>query len=224
MSLTVYPEIEQRSDEWFAQRRGMITASAVSQLLTPTLKVASNDTSRGLVASLAAERITGHSEPTRMTDDMWRGVLHEPHAIEAYSKHHAPVEACGFMVLEQDGWQLGYSPDGLVGSDGLVEVKCPRAKGHLRTILSGEVPAQHMAQLQAGLLVSGRKWVDFISFHGGLPLFVKRVSPQDEWFEVITAAVAAFEENATQMISDYLGAVEGLPATERVPEEMEMVI
>lgn len=218
MTLHTYPDVEQRSPEWFDQRLGMITASAVGQLITPTLRVADNDTSRGLTATLVSERITGHSEPTRMTDDMFRGVLHEPYAIEAYEKHtKATVQPCGFMVFDGDGWQLGFSPDGLVGDDGLVEVKCPRAKGHLATILSGNVPARHMAQLQAGLLVSGRKWIDFISFHGGLPLFVKRVYPDPAWFEAITNAVAQFERNAAELTDKYLAAAVGLPATERPP-------
>lgn len=218
MSLTIHPELEQRSDAWYDQRRGMVTASTVGQLLTPTLKVASNDTARGLTAVLVAERLTGHTEPTRMTDDMFRGVLHEPYAIEAYEKHHNPVQACGFMVREGIGWQLGYSPDGLVGDDGLVEVKCPRAKGHLNTILSGEVPAYHMAQLQAGLLVSGREWIDFISFHGGMPLFVKRVYPNPAWHNAIWDAAIAFEDAAIDMAATYRAATKDAPTTERVPD------
>ncbi len=223
MTLTVHPELEQRSDAWYDQRRGMITASAVGQLLTPTLKVASNDTSRGLTAVLVAERLTGHTEATRVSDDMWRGILHEPYAIEAYEKHHNPVQACGFMVREDDGWQLGYSPDGLVGDDGLIEVKCPRAKGHLFTILSDKVPAHNMAQLQAGLLVSGRDWIDFISFHGGMPLFVKRVYPDPAWHDAILDAAIAFEEAAVDMSRYYRKATKGAPTTERVPEFEEVI-
>jgi hypothetical protein len=67
------------------------------------------------------------------------------------------------MRRDEDGWTLGYSPDGLVGDDGLIEIKAPRAKTHLRTILADEVPAHYMAQCQAGLLVTGRKWIDFVS-------------------------------------------------------------
>jgi hypothetical protein len=89
----------------------------------------------------------------------------------------APVRESGFLIRREDTWTLGYSPDGLVGDDGLIEVKAPRPRQHLRTILSGEVPAYHMPQIQAGLLVTGREWIDFISYVGGMPLWVKRVSP-----------------------------------------------
>ena len=157
-----------------------------------------------------------------MTADMWRGVEHEPFARMKYAEHHAPVTECGFMVREIGGARLGLSPDGLVGDDGLIEIKAPRAKGHLQTILSGRVPSFHMAQLQAGLLVSGREWVDFISFCGGMPLFVKRVLPAPDWFEAITAAVEKFEQVAAEMTAAYKQAAADMPATERI--ELEVVI
>lgn len=221
-NLTVFPEIEQGTEEWFDQRRGLVTASVVGKLLTPTLKVADNDTSRGLIATLIAERITGHTEETPMTPDMWRGVEHEPYARDVYSAHYQQAECVGFMVREGDGWTLGYSPDGLVGTDGLIEVKCPRAKTHLKTILADEVPAYNYAQLQAGLLVSGRKWIDFISFYAGMPLFVKRVHPNPAWFDAITAACVSFEQQATQIVADYRTRVADMPKTERLDFEIKV--
>jgi putative phage-type endonuclease len=220
MTLHEYPSLEQRSEEWFAARRGIVTASVVGQLLTPTLKVADNDTSRTLTATLALERITGWTEETRMTDDMWRGVEHEPIARDLYSEHHAKAVECGFMRRDTVGWSLGYSPDGLVGDDGCVEIKCPRAKTHFGTVLRGEVPSQYVAQCQAGLLVSGRDWIDFVSFSGGLPLWVKRIHPDRAWFDAITAACIEFERNVAELIDNYQGRIVGLPQTERVLEEM----
>ncbi len=153
---------------------------------------------------------------------MLRGTLDEPRARELYSEHYAEATEVGFLVRDDWGFQIGYSPDGLVGDDGLIEVKSPRAKTHLRTILADDAPAQHMAQLQAGLLVSGRQWVDFISYSGGMPMWHKRVLPDQRWFDAIVAAVAQFEKTAEQMISDYLTAVDGLPQTERALE-LEMI-
>lgn len=216
MSLTEYPDLIQGSDAWHDARRGIVTASTVGKLLTPTLKVADNDTSRALTATLAAERITGWTEETAMTSDMWRGVEHEPYARDIYSGHYQQAVEVGFMRRDEDGWTLGYSPDGLVGDDGLVEIKCPRAKTHLKTILDGEVPGYYMAQLQAGLLVSGRDWIDFVSFVAGMPLFVKRVLPDPAWFHAITAACTTFEQNVVQIVGDYETATTGLPQTERV--------
>lgn len=182
----------------------------------PVFSVAANDTARGLTETLIAERITGWTEDTPMNSDMWRGVTAEPIARESYSQHHAPVKQVGFMHRAELDWNLGYSPDGLVGDDGLIEIKAPRAKTHLRTILADEVPTHYMPQLQAGLLVSGRKWVDFVSYVGGMPLYVKRVTPEPDWFEAIVAACRVFEETSAQVIRDYQDRVYGLPETERI--------
>jgi hypothetical protein len=224
MTLIELPDLIQGSEEWHDQRRGMVTASVVGKLVTPkTIRPANNDDSRGLTALLVAERITGYTDPTYMSDDMLRGVEDEPRAIEAYSEHYAPVTTSGFMVRDDWGFRIGYSPDGLVGDDGLVEVKSRRQKKHLQTILCDEVPPENMAQLQCGLLVSGRKWIDYVSYCGGMPLYVKRVEPDERWFEAIVAAVSAFEDTAADMVAAYHAATEGLPPTERVVE-MEMVI
>jgi hypothetical protein len=120
---------------------------------------------------------------------MLRGIEDEPRAVEVYSEHFAPVTTVGFMVRDDWGFSIGYSPDGLVGDDGLIEVKSRRAKKHLTTILADEVPVENMAQLQCGLLVSGREWIDYVSYCGGMPLYVKRVEPDQRWFDAITAAV-----------------------------------
>lgn len=222
MTLHVLADLEQGSEEWLEARCGIVTASVVGKLLTPTLRVADNDTSRGLTATLVAERITGWTEDTAMTPDMWRGREHEPYAREKYAQHFAPVAEVGFMLREGDGWRLGYSPDGLVDDDGLIEVKCPRAKTHVNTILADEVPAQYMAQIQAGLLVSGRAWCDFVSFVAGMPLYRKRVLPDPAWFEAITAACIAFEANAAQTVADYEHRVADMPKTERIDFEIKV--
>jgi hypothetical protein len=81
-----------------------------------------------------------------------------------------------------------------------------------------------MAQIQAGLLVSGREWLDFISFCGGMPMWVKRVHPDQRWFDAITEAVKTFETTAAQMVADYEAAVEGLPATERIDYFQDVIV
>lgn len=220
MSLRILENLEQRSPEWHDQRRGMVTASAVGQLVTAkTLKPASNDYSRGLTAILAAERINGFTDPTYVNADMWRGIDDEPRAVEAYEKRFGVhVDACGFMVRDDWGFELGYSPDGLVGADGLIECKSRRPKAQLQTVLADSVPLENMAQLQAGLLVSGREWIDYVSYCGGMPIYVKRVKPDPRWQEAIVEAVRAFEANVREMRALYAEATEGLPLTERVVE------
>lgn len=214
--LTEFEKVLQGSPDWHALRRGIVTASAVGKLLTPTLKVAANDVSRGVTTTLVAERITGWTEDTAVTADMWRGIDSEPIARDVYSEQYQTARETGFMRRDEDGWTLGYSPDGLVGDDGLIEIKAPRAKTHLRTVIEDEVPSHYMPQLQAGLLVSGRAWIDFVSYVGGMPLYVKRVLPDPEWRGAIILAAIQFETTAAEMAAAYTQATEGLPATERV--------
>lgn len=197
--------------------------SAEASLAKPVVTVADNDTSRAITATLVAERIAGFTEESSMTRDMERGVLLEPVARDLYSKHHAPATEVGFMRLDEEWGTLGYSPDGLVGDDGLIEIKAPRAKGHLLTVLDGKVPALYMGQCQAGLLVSGRKWLDFLPYVGGLPLWVIRVTPDPAWFAAIKAAVTRFEQTAAEMTDAYLNATDNLPATERLDYFLDVI-
>ncbi len=200
-----------------------IDAAREDDALGP-LEVADNDASQRLTATLTAERIAGWTDPTFVNNDMMRGTLAEPIARDLYSGLYQQAEEVGFMRRAEDDWQLGFSPDGVVGFDGLVEIKAPRAKGHVQTIVADEVPASHIAQCQAGLLVSGRKWLDYVSYCGGLPLFVKRVYPDPEWFDVITAACIKFEQDATQTINEYLARAAGMHPTERIDFDREVVI
>lgn len=219
MALREYPGILQRSDEWLAVRRGIVTASVVGRFITPAkLGVAKNESARNVVAAIVAERITGQTDDDGGGSwDMLRGVEHEPYARDSYSANHAAVREMGFMARDDWGFSIGWSPDGLVGDDGCIEIKCPRAKRHLATIVADEVPGEYTAQIQTALLVSGRSWCDYVSFYGGMPLYRKRVFPDPNWRDAIVAAVTAFEEQAAQMAAAYRAAVKGLPATEAVP-------
>lgn len=219
------PELVQGTDEWLQARCGMLTASVVGKLITPTLRVASNDISRAVTLGLVAERITGYVEPLPMTSDMWRGVEDEPKAREAYAVHKGvQVEEIGFMVRDFGGFSIGYSPDGLVGDEGLIECKSRIQRNQVRTILDGDVPAANMAQLQCGLLVSGRDWIDYVSYSGGLPLWIKRVTPDERWFAVIEDAALAFEEAADTLTRAFRAAAAGLPMTERTPDYDQEIV
>ncbi len=216
MTLLLFPDVEQGTDEWHDLRRGIVTASTVGKLVTSkTLKVASNDDSRGLTMLLVSERITGWTEDTYTNFDMMRGTLDEPIARDLYSKTHAPVVEMGFMIRQTGGISLGYSPDGLVADDGLIEIKSRRPKAQLATILADQIPAENMAQLQCGLLVSERAWCDYVSFCGGMPLYVKRILPDPRWFDAITNAVLEFEAVAAEMEATYRARTADLPMTER---------
>lgn len=215
MTITYHRELIQGTEEWLDARCGLLTASAIGKLLTPTLKVADNDTSRGLTLTLAAERITRHVDYIHPSFDMQRGTEDEPFARAVYADNYAPVEEVGFITRETDMYVLGYSPDGLVGDDGLIEIKSRRPQGQLLAFITNTVPTSNMAQLQTGMFVTGRSWVDYVSFSAGLPLFVKRVYADPAWFAAIDAAATQFEENITRIIGDYTTAAATSPATER---------
>lgn len=201
--------------------------NAQASNLPPVYKVATTDTARSLTISLVAERITGWGEEVFPSRAMQLGSLSEPYARDLYAEQEGvDVEQVAFIVREEPGFKLGFSPDGLVSEDGLIEIKAPKQKTHLATILADEVPAWNMAQCQAGLLVTGREWLDFISYCGGWPLYVKRVYPDLAWFTAITAAVEQYESTAADMIARYNAATEGKPPVERIDfyEEMEISI
>lgn len=195
---------------------------AAASNLPPTYAPADNDTSKALILALAAERITDYVEDTFVTHDMFRGIESEPYARDLYAKHCAeePISEVGFMTRQFIGsefvFDIGYSPDGLVGDEGLIEIKAPRQKGHLSTVVGDVVPAQHMAQLQTGLLVSGRKWIDFVSYSGGMHLWPKRVTPDPAWQAGILAAAEKAERDIAGHVATYQRATKGLPLAERI--------
>lgn len=178
-------------------------------------ETASTDLSRSLTLLLVAERITGWTEMTFTNFAMERGIEDEPLARAKYSEHYAPVTEVGFMTEDKWGFTLGFSPDGLVGDSGAIEIKSRSPKAQLATILAGHPPAENMAQLMCGLLVSGREWIDYVSYAGGMPMFVHRVYPQQKWFDAILKAAAAFEANAAEMMRVYDESTVGLQPTER---------
>jgi len=183
-----------------------------------------SETALGLIMALAAERITGHVVPIQPSRAMERGTLDEPYARDHYAERHAPVQEIGFMVKHFDGYSIGYSPDGLVGDKGLIEIKSREQKTQLKTVLAGEPPAENIAQMMCGLLVTGRAWCDYVSWSGGMPAWVHRVYPDTRWFDAIKQAVAAAETQIAEIVSTYLTATKDLPPTERVDHFAEMEI
>jgi hypothetical protein len=226
-SLAGFPCQSKRTGGPIATLHPERTAAAKADTSPPVLTLADNETVRGVAAFLAAERIAGiDPDSAYMTNDMFRGVMAEAPARAKYSEHHGGIEVveCGFMVLEQDGYSIGYSPDGLVGGDGLLEIKSPRQKTHVLTVVDGEVPAAHMAQIQTGLLVSGRSWCDFISYSPGLRMWPKRVLPDPAWFGAINAAARGVERVIEQLLDDYEAATRFFPMTERLDLDTEITV
>ena len=225
MTITYHADVVQGSDEWLAMRCGILTASEMKKIITPTGKVANNGETRAHAYELAFQRLTSCVEPQYVSDAMLRGQEDEIYARAAYADHYAPVEEVGFITNGAMGFTLGYSPDGLVGTDGLIECKSRCGKYQVQTIATDEVPEEYVLQLQTGLLVTGRKWIDFISYCGGLPIFVKRVEPDPELQEKIIKAAIAFEERVNEVVQEYRATLATMPKlipTER--REIEEIV
>jgi predicted phage-related endonuclease len=225
--ITYHDDIIQGSDEWLAQRCGLITASEMRHLLTvKTLKVADNDKTRAHIWELLFQRETGYVEPQYVSDDMLRGQEDEFYARQLYAEHFAPVTEVGFITNDSWGFTIGYSPDALVGDDGLIEVKSRRGKYQIQTIAENEVPEEYVLQLQTGLLVTGRKWIDFVSYSGGLPLFRKRVEPDPLIQGAIVAAATAFEAKLADKQREYRATIATMPKVieteRRIEQEMHL--
>lgn len=203
MTITYHPEVVQGSEEWISIRKGTITASEMSKLLTPTLKIASNTNQRAHFYELLAQRISGRVEPQYVSFDMLRGSEEEILARALYAEIYAPVQEVGFVTNDEFGFTIGYSPDGLVGDDGLIECKSRRQRFQIETILSGEMDADFMLQAQTGLLVTRRQWLDFLSFSNGLPMIAIRVMPDSEVQNAIVLAATRLEDDLALAKADY---------------------
>jgi len=224
MTLTYHRDLHQGSEEWHAARCGLLTASEMRLILTPTLRIASNDKERAHLYELLAQRITGYVEPTYIGDDMIRGHEDEVEARIIYAEKYAPVTECGFVTNDKWGFTLGCSPDGLVDDDGMIECKSRRQKYQVETIINGTMPDDYALQVQTALLVTERRWCDFISYCGGLPMVTIRVFPDPQVQAAILGAAALFEEKIAQRLEEYRERMDGklrlVPTERRVEQEM----
>lgn len=229
MSITYHAEVVQGSEEWAAMRCGLLTASEMHLIVTPaTLKAASNDKERAHLYELLAQRITRHVEPRYVSDDMLRGQEEEVYAVETYAKNYTSVQRVGFITNDRWGFTIGYSPDALVGSDGLIECKSRSQKYQIRTLIdyvsADTIDPDFKIQVQTGLLVSERKWTDLISYCGGLPMATVRVFPDEKIQAAIVDAATAFESRlaaAKEKYESVIASKARLIKTERkVHQEM----
>jgi predicted phage-related endonuclease len=226
MAITYHRDLEQGSEEWLAARRGLLTASEMRLILTPTLKPAKNEKERAHLFELLAQRISGYVEPTYIVDDMLRGMADEITARALYADNYAQVEEMGFITNDRWGFTIGYSPDGLVGNDGLIECKSRRQKYQIKTIFENVIPEEYYLQIQTGLLVSERKWLDFISYSGGLPMITMRAYPDKKVMDAIVEAATEFEERLSEAKKTYLLNLNPpsrtLPTERTIVEEMHL--
>lgn len=228
MTIKYHSNLVQGSDEWRAARCGLLTASDMKHIITPAkLEYAQNDKSRSHLYELLAQRITNYVEPSYIGDDMLRGMADEVDAKLHYEKNYGLTMDVGFITNDKWGFTLGYSPDAIVGDDGVLECKGRRQKFQVETIIKGQMPSDYMIQVQTGLLVSERKWCDFISYCGGMHMIVLRIEANPDVQEAIVDAAKTFHEWLDTMHDAYKAKLNeaGLrlvPTERRVEQEITL--
>ena len=192
--------MEQRSEEWFAARCGSVTASRTADVMATT-KTGYSASRANYMAQLITERLTQTPTEGFTSAAMLHGTETEPQARMAYElmTGEAVVET-GFVPHPTIAG-FGASPDGLVGSDGLIEIKCPNSATHIETLLAGKVPSKYMIQMQVQMMCCGRDWCDFVSFDPRMP------GDMNFWMQRVFADPAMQEDISAEVIK-FLGDLE----------------
>lgn len=198
---------DQGTEEWKKERAGHATASCFSAVMAK-VKVGEASTRIKYRIQLATERLTGNPVEGYQNAAMRFGIETEPQARMAYEALRGViVDEVGFLKHKRIAW-CGASPDGHVGKDGMVEIKCPESTTHLTWMEAGVVPPEHIPQIQGQMAVTGRKWVDFVSFDPrfpeGLQLFVVRVQRDDAYIKMLEAEVTDFLAGVDAMVQRLL--------------------
>lgn len=218
-------KIVQGSVEWHAIRLGKVTASRIADVCART-KTGWGASRKNYMAELVTERLTGVRAEGFMNAAMQWGVDTEPFARIAYEFYRdATVMQVGFVPHPNIG-DTGASPDGFVGEDGLVEIKCPNTATHIETLDGGSVPEKYFLQMQWQMACTGRAWCDFASFDPRMPesmrLFVERVKRED-------VVIGAIEKDVTNFLAELRDTVRRLrskyePDNHDIPESVRLMM
>ena len=188
-------DIEQGTDEWFAIRCGKVTASRVADVIATT-KSGYSASRANYEAQLICEILTGKPAESFTNAAMQWGTETEPLARAQYElKTGNMVNQIGFVVHPMIE-QAGASPDGLIGEDGCIEIKCPNTSTHLDTLLSQKVPSKYITQMTWQMVCTGRKWCDFVSYDPRLPenlqLYIERIELDEDYAKKLQNEVIMF--------------------------------
>lgn len=191
--MAIYHRCPQYTEKWEALRLGMPTASNFSSIITPTGKPAKNDTMRKYAYTLIAERICEQRMDTYMSPAMELGKMLEGEAITEYEvQKGVTVDSIGYVT--DDNNIVGCSPDGLIGEDGILEVKCPAPHTQIGYFLGEPLDINYKFQTQGQLYVTGRKWCDLITYHPRMTLLPKiiRIERDEDYINILHTAVIEF--------------------------------
>ena len=177
---------EQGTPEWLQARLGVPSASSYAKLVTTTGKPSAQ--AEAYINQLVAERITGEPTFFQVTDPMTRGIELEPQARVCYEMETGNlVDQVGFLM--HDTLQAGASPDGLIGENGGLEIKCPLPSTHVEYLRDGRLPSKYVQQVQGCLWISERDWWDFMSYHPRMEPLIVRVYRDEDFIKALECAV-----------------------------------
>ena len=177
---------EQGSQEWLQSRLGKPTASNFGKLITPTGRPSTS--AEGYINELIAQRITGELPEFYTNAAMERGNELEP-AAKALYEFINDVEVAEVGLCLHDTLDCGASPDGLIGVDGRIEIKCPLPHTHIAYLREGVVPSKYIPQIQGCLWITGREWWDFMSYHPAMEDLIVRVERDNEYIKKLADQV-----------------------------------
>lgn len=196
-------ETKQGTEEWFASRLGKVTASKVFDVMSQT-KSGYSASRKNYASQLVIERLTNTKEDMFCNSAMQWGTDTEPFAREAYEALNiCEVKEVG-LVDHPSIENFGASPDGLVGDDGLIEIKCPNTATHLEYLTARKIPQKYILQMQTQMVCTDRKWCDFVSFDPRLPehlqMLVIRVDRDEALIKEIENEVVKFLDEVNTML------------------------
>lgn len=196
--------IEQNTPEWLAQRCGKVTASRIADLTAKT-NTGYSASRANYLAQLVAERLTGTVAESYSSPAMQWGTETEPLARAAYEVETGLLVTECAMIQHPTILMAGASPDGLVGDDGLLEIKCPSTHTHIETLISGEADSKYIKQMMWQMACTGRQWCDFVSFDPRMPadlqLFIKRVPRDKKLIDELEGEVIKFLAEVDDVIN-----------------------
>lgn len=191
--MQILDQFEQGSPEWYEARRGLITASEFSTVMAK----GEGKTRKKYMYVLAGERFTGRVQESYTNAYMQRGRELEAKARELYQEQMGlEVKQVGFI---KNGY-TGFSPDGLVGEEGAIEIKVAIPAIQIERLFADKVPSEHLAQCQGGNYVANLQWIDFISYCEGLPLFIKRALRDQPYIDNLKSEVETFENELQEVV------------------------
>jgi putative phage-type endonuclease len=189
--------MEQRSEEWFQARLGKVTASKLSDVMATT-KSGESAYRRTYRHQLVTERLTGKQTEIYINQAMQHGMDTEDEARDFYVFKHADVKEVGFIDHPTID-MAGASPDGLVGDDGLIEIKCRQPQNHTETLISHQIPSRYKLQMYWQMACTGRKWCDYVSYCPSFPESLKMVVIRLQWDD---EQIKLLEESVTKFLTE----------------------